>query len=67
MVKKLRWRLLEPSSGRAFWVGNGQLDSGGGRGLLSRIAVSDSLSSSNAIGAIFGDLQAKGLIGGGSS
>jgi hypothetical protein len=47
--------------------GDGQVDSGGGRGLLSRIAVSDSLSSSNAIGAIFGDFQAKGLIGGGSS
>jgi hypothetical protein len=43
------------------------VDSGGGRGLLSRIAVSDSLSSSNAIGAIFGDFQAKGLIGGGNS
>jgi hypothetical protein len=59
-------RLLEPSSGRALWVGNGQVDSGGSRGLLSRIAVSDSLSSSNAISAIFGDLQVKGLIGGSS-
>ena len=36
------------------------------RGLLSRIAVSDSLSSSNAISAVFVDLHAKGLIGGGS-
>jgi hypothetical protein len=47
--------------------GDGQVDSGGGRGLLSRIVVSDSVSSSNAIGAIFAGLQSKGLIGGGSS
>jgi hypothetical protein len=44
-----------------------KVDSGGGRGLLSRIVTSDTVSSSNAIGAIFADLQAKGLIGGGNS
>lgn len=55
-------RLLEASSGRTLWVGNGEVDSGGGKGLLSRIAVSNSVSSSNAIGAIFTDLQSKGLI-----
>jgi hypothetical protein len=40
---------------------------GGDRELLSGIVVSDSVSSSQAIGAIFAELQAKGLIGGGSS
>jgi hypothetical protein len=48
-------------------VGNGEVDAGGGKGLIGRMMVSDSESSSNAVGAIFDDLQKKGLIGGGSS
>lgn len=59
-------RLVDPTSGRNLWVGNGQVDAGGGRGILSRVMVTDRMSSSNSVGAIFKDLQAKGLIGGGS-
>jgi hypothetical protein len=60
-------RLVEPSSGRNLWVGNGQVDTEAGRGLISRVMVSDSASSSNTIGALFDDLQKKGLISGGGS
>jgi hypothetical protein len=53
---------------QAFPVAPGdQSGVGGDRELLSGIVVSDSVSSSKAIGAIFAELQAKGLIGGGSS
>jgi len=60
-------RLLEPSSGRNLWVGNGEVDTGGSKGLIGRVMVSDSVSSSNAVGAIFEDLQKKGLIAGGNN
>jgi hypothetical protein len=56
-------RLVEPATGRNLWVGNGEVSTEGGKGLLGRLTVSDSASSSHAIGAIFEDLQKKGLIG----
>lgn len=60
-------RLLEPASGRNLWVGNGEVDTSGGRGLISRLMVSDGVSSSKSVSAIFEDLQKKGLISGGSN
>ena len=59
-------RLLEPKSGRTLWVGTGEVDTQGGTGLISRLMVSDSVSSSNSIRAVFDDLQKKGLVGGSS-
>jgi len=56
-------RLLEPKSARNLWVGNGEVSAGGGKGLIGRLIVADGVSSSNSIGAIFEDLQKKGLIG----
>ena len=56
-------RLLEPKSARNLWVGNGEVNAGGGKGLIGRLIVADGVSSSNSIGAIFDDLQKKGLIG----
>jgi len=56
-------RLIDPKSGRTLWVGSGQVSTGGGKGLLGRLMVSDSVSSSNSIKAIFDDLQGKGIIG----
>ena len=43
------------------------IDTEAGRGLVSRIMVSDTASSSNAVSALFEDLQKKGLISGGGS
>jgi hypothetical protein len=60
-------RLVEPSSGRNLWVGNGEVSTEGGKGQLGRLTVTDGASSSYAIGAVFDDLQKKGLIGAGSS
>jgi hypothetical protein len=60
-------RLVEPASGRNLWVGNGEVSTEGGKGLLGRLTVTDSASSSHAINAVFDDLQKKGLIRGGSS
>ncbi len=60
-------RLVDPKSGRNLWVGNGEVDTEGGRGLISRLMVSDSVSSSSSVRAIFDDLQKKGLIGGGGA
>jgi hypothetical protein len=57
-------RLTDPKSGRTLWVGNGEVDTRGGTGLISRLMVSDTVSSSNSIRAIFDDLQKKGLVGG---
>jgi hypothetical protein len=57
-------RLTDPKTGRTLWVGNGEVDTRGGTGLISRLMVSDSVSSSNSIRAIFDDLQKKGLVGG---
>jgi len=50
--------LLEASSGRTLWVGNGQVNAGG------LLFVGDGASASNSISAIFDDLSKKGLIGG---
>lgn len=64
-------RLLEPGSGRTLWVGSGEVDTQGGRGLIGglvgRLMVTDGVSSSKSISAIFEDLQKKGVIGGGSA
>lgn len=64
-------RLLEPASGRSLWVGSGDVSTEGGRGLIGgivgRLMVTDSVSSSKSISAIFEDLQKQGLIGGSSS
>lgn len=56
-------RLVEPKSARNLWIGNGEVNAGGGKGLIGRLIVADGVSSSNSIGAIFDDLQKKGLIG----
>ena len=50
-------RLLEASTGRNLWVGNGQVNAGG------LLFVGDRASSSSSVAAIFDDLQAKGIIG----
>ena len=60
-------RLIEPASGRNLWVGNGEVSTEGGKGLIGRLTVTDSASASHAINAIFDDLQKKGLIGGNGS
>lgn len=51
-------QLVEASSGRTLWVGNGQVNAGG------LLFVGDGASASNSISAIFDDLNKKGLIGG---
>lgn len=56
-------RLLEPKSARNLWIGNGEVNAGGGKGIIGRLIVADSVSSSNSISAIFEDLQKRGLIG----
>jgi hypothetical protein len=50
-------RLLEASTGRNLWVGNGQVNAGG------LLFVGDGASSSSSVAEIFNDLQAKGIIG----
>jgi len=50
-------RLLEPTTGRNLWIGNGQVKAGG------LLFVGDSASASNSVAAIFEDLQQKGIIG----
>ena len=60
-------RLVDPQSGRNLWVGNGEVSTEGGRGLIGRLTVTDSASSSHAVNAVFDDLQKKGLIGAGSN
>jgi hypothetical protein len=50
-------RLLEPSTGRNLWVGNGQVNAGG------LLFVGDGASSSSSVASIFDDLQAKGILG----
>jgi len=60
-------RLLDPKSARNLWVGTGEINAGGGKGLIGRLIVADGVSSSRSISAIFDDLQKKGLIGGGAS
>ena len=51
-------RLVEMKSGRNLWIGSGQVSAGG------LLFVGDGTSAANAAGAIFNDLQSKGLIGG---
>jgi hypothetical protein len=50
-------RLLESTTGRNLWVGNGQVKAGG------LLFVGDGASASNSVAAIFEDLQQKGIIG----
>jgi hypothetical protein len=50
-------RLLEPATARNLWVGNGQVNAGG------LLFVGDGTSASSSVGAIFDDLQRKGIIG----
>jgi hypothetical protein len=54
-------RLSDPQTSRKFWVGSGQVQSGGA------LFVGDSTSASNAASTIFNDLQAKNLIGAGGA
>jgi hypothetical protein len=54
-------RLPDPQTSRKFWVGSGQVQSGGA------LFVGDSASASNAASTIFNDLQTKGLIGPGGA
>jgi hypothetical protein len=54
-------RLSDPQTSRKFWVGSGQVQSGGA------LFVGDSASASNAAATIFNDLQAKNLIGAGGA
>lgn len=49
-------RLVEASSGRNLWVGNGQVNAGG------LLFVGDGANASSSVAAIFGDLQRKGII-----
>ncbi|QQO16866.1 hypothetical protein JJB99_12335 [Bradyrhizobium diazoefficiens] len=53
-------RLLEPATGRNLWVGNGQVNARGS------LFVGDGANASSSVGAIFDDLQRKGIIGGSS-
>jgi hypothetical protein len=50
-------RLLEPATGRNLWVGNGQVRAGG------LLFVGDGASAASSVGAIFDDLQQKGIVG----
>jgi hypothetical protein len=55
-VAAFQARLSDPQTSRKFWVGSGQVQSGGA------LFVGDSASASNAASTIFNDLQTKGLI-----
>ncbi len=50
-------RLIEPTTARNLWVGNGQVSAGG------LLFVGDGANGSSSVAAIFGDLQQKGIIG----
>jgi hypothetical protein len=50
-------RVLETATGRNLWIGNGQVKAGG------LLFVGDGASASSSVGAIFDDLQRKGIIG----
>ncbi len=50
-------RLLEASTGRNLWVGNGQVSAGG------LLFIGDGANASSSVAAIFDDLQRKGIIG----
>lgn len=50
-------KLIEASSGRGLWVGNGDVQAGG------LLFVGNGVSSNSTAAAIFNDLQKKGLIG----
>eukprot|EP01037_Dinobryon_pediforme_P019764 gene19764-20235_t len=54
-------RLIEVASGRALWVGNGQVTAQSGSDLG---ALADQISAKSAVAAIFKDMRAKGVIGG---
>jgi hypothetical protein len=55
-------RLVDPSSGRNLWIGNGEVSTEGGKGLIGRLTVTDNASASHAVNALFDDLQTKRLI-----
>jgi hypothetical protein len=50
-------RLIEPTTARNLWVGNGQVSAGG------LLFVGDGANASSSVAAILDDLQQKGLIG----
>jgi hypothetical protein len=50
-------RLIEPTTARNLWVGNGQVRAGGA------LFVGDGANASSSVAAIFDDLQRKGVIG----
>lgn len=50
-------RLLEPTTGRSLWVGNGHVRAGG------LLFVCDGANAASSVAAIFDDLQRKGVIG----
>jgi hypothetical protein len=50
-------RLVDPSTGRNFWVGSGEVSAGG------RLFVGNGSSASSSVSAIFDDLRAKKIIG----
>jgi integrase len=55
-------RLSDPQTGRKFWVGGGQTNSGGG-GLIGAISISNGVNAASIASNIFNDLRAKELIG----
>jgi hypothetical protein len=54
-------RLTEASSGRALWVGGGQVQAGG------LLFIGNGANAGSTAAAIFNDLQTKGLIGSAAS
>jgi hypothetical protein len=53
---KFSAKLIEVATGRSLWVGSGQINAGG------KLFVGDATSSSKTAGAIFTDLQVKGIV-----
>jgi len=56
--KNFNARLMEASSSRNLWVGNGQVNAGG------LLFMGDGVSASNSTSAIFDDLAQKGILDG---
>jgi hypothetical protein len=54
-------RMIDSSSGRVLWVGNGEVKAGG------LLFVGDGANSANSVAAIFENLQSKGVIGSGGN
>jgi hypothetical protein len=49
-------KLIDPVTGRNLWIGNGEIKASG------TLFIGDAISSSKSAAAIFGDLQAKGIV-----